>query len=333
MVTEKPTLKTISRLSGLAVPTVSRALNDAPDIGDETKKKVRRIADELGYVPNRAGVRLRTGRTNVIALVISAEHDIMNQTARLITATAGRLRGTPYHLNVTPFFPGEDHMRPIRYIVESAAADAIIFNQIMPEDPPVRYLLDEKFPFATHGRCKWSNQHPYADYDNEAFARSAIKKLRSRGRESVLLIAPPAEHNYSQHMRKGLREQAVLEGMRFRISRDVTSDAPNSETQAYVASILSTEPDIDAVICGSSNSTMATVVAAEATGRRLGKDIDIAGKEAISFLKLFRKELLVAPENVHRVGEFLAEAAITAIREPDKPPMQWIEVPTEDDFI
>ncbi len=48
----KPTLKTISQISGLAVPTVSRALNDAPDIGSATKKLVRKIADEIGYVPN-----------------------------------------------------------------------------------------------------------------------------------------------------------------------------------------------------------------------------------------------------------------------------------------
>ncbi len=42
----KPTLKTIARISGLAVPTVSRALSDAPDIGVETKKLIRKIANE-----------------------------------------------------------------------------------------------------------------------------------------------------------------------------------------------------------------------------------------------------------------------------------------------
>jgi len=71
----KPTLKTIAQMSGLAVPTISRALNDAPDIGNSTKELVRKIAAEIGYVPNRAGVRLRTGRTNVISLVMSTEHD------------------------------------------------------------------------------------------------------------------------------------------------------------------------------------------------------------------------------------------------------------------
>ena len=79
---ERPTLKTIARISGLAVATVSRALSDAPDIGRDTKDLVNRIADVIGYVPNRAGLRLRTGRTNVITLVIPAEGDVMNNASK-----------------------------------------------------------------------------------------------------------------------------------------------------------------------------------------------------------------------------------------------------------
>ena len=89
---ERPTLKTISRMTGLAVATVSRALHDAPDIGSGTKKRVQETADRIGYRPNRAGVRLRTGKTNVISLVLSTDHDVMNHTARLITSIAGTLQ-------------------------------------------------------------------------------------------------------------------------------------------------------------------------------------------------------------------------------------------------
>jgi LacI family transcriptional regulator len=109
----RPTLKTISRLSDLAVPTVSRALSDAPDISESTKKKVRKIAQDIGYRPNRAGLRLRTGKTNVIALVLSIDFDMINHTARLITSIAAATRSTPYHLIVTPYFPDEDPMEGI----------------------------------------------------------------------------------------------------------------------------------------------------------------------------------------------------------------------------
>jgi LacI family transcriptional regulator len=134
---ERPTLKTISRLTGLAVATVSRALHDAPDIGEATKRRVQEMADLVGYRPNRAGVRLRTGKTNVISLVLSTDHDVMNHTARLISSVAGALRDSPYHLIVTPYFPAEDPMAPVRYIVETQSADAVILNQIQPRDPRV----------------------------------------------------------------------------------------------------------------------------------------------------------------------------------------------------
>ena len=77
----QPTLKTISEITGLAVATVSRALSDAPDIGENTKVRVRQVADDIGYVPNRAGVRLRTGKTHVIALVLSTDHGIVTKTS------------------------------------------------------------------------------------------------------------------------------------------------------------------------------------------------------------------------------------------------------------
>ncbi len=49
----RPTLKTIAFMTGLGITTVSRALKDAPDIGMETKERVRLVAAQLGYQPNR----------------------------------------------------------------------------------------------------------------------------------------------------------------------------------------------------------------------------------------------------------------------------------------
>jgi LacI family transcriptional regulator len=327
---DKPTLKTISLLSGLAVPTVSRALNDAPDIGQETKKLVRRIADEIGYIPNRAGVRLRTGRTNVLSLVLSTEHDVMNHTARLISAVAGALQGTPYHLVITPYFPSDDPMKPIRYIVETGSADAVIFNQTQPQDPRVAWLMEQGFPFATHGRDDWCDRHPYFDYDNAAFAALAIRRLAGAGRRRILLLAPPADQNYGKDTLRGAHEAAHAAGLRLTIADRITSDSASPDVTAAMASHLAADPSIDGIICCSTSSTMATVAALESLGRHLGQDIDIVAKEAIPFLRLFRKEIIALAEDVKAAGEFLARAAIQAIREPDLPPLQGLEVPKDD---
>lgn len=323
---KKPTLKTISKLSGLAVPTVSRALNDAPDIGRHTKELVRKIAAEIGYVPNRAGVRLRTGRTNVISLVMSTEHDMMNHTARLISSVAAGLRNTPYHLIVTPFFPDEDPMKPIRYIVETGSADAIIINQIEPEDPRVAYLMERKFPFATHGRTKWADKHPYYDFDNGAFGRIETQRLHARNRKHIALLAPPMQHSYAQEMFKGVTEAAEQMGIRVSLMQTVTSDSIGEEVRTAVQAMISTDPTIDAFIAGSTSSAMAIVAAIEGLGLKVGDQIDVSAKEAIPFLQSYRSEILTMAEKVGVAGEFLAEAAIRAIRDPDNP-MQELEVP------
>ncbi len=321
----QPTLRTIADLTGLAVPTVSRALSDAPDIGAKTKARVRAVAAEIGYVPNRAGVRLRTGRTNVISLVLATDHDMMNHTARMISAIAGALRHTRYHLNVTPFFPDEDLMRPVRYIVETGSADALILNQIHPEDPRVRFLMDRKFPFAAHGRSVWAEDHPWFDFDNEAFGRIAMTELVARGRRNVLMIAPPMTQAYAQHMAAGARSAAG--GARLRFGGDMTSDSPQDLVSDGVRRMLSADSGIDGIICGSSSVPMTVVGAIEALGRTLGRDIDVVGKETVPFLTLFRPDIIAVQEDVTQAGTFLAKAAMQAIATPEAPPMQGLQVP------
>ena len=322
----KPTLKTIAQMSGLAVPTVSRALNDAPDIGSDTKVLVRKIANEIGYVPNRAGVRLRTGRTNVISLVMSTEHD--NHTSRLISSVAGGLQGTPYHLNVTPYFPHDDFMKPVRYIVETGSADAVILNQIEPEDPRVAYLMEKQFPFATHGRSKWSDTHPYYDFDNHSYGSQAMDALHARGRKNVLVVAPPLAQSYALHFVAGLQESAQKHGITVNVLENATSDSHIPTVLSAVKGALKADPSVDGIAVASTTAAMASVSALEQLNMTLGDNIDVIAKEAIPFLKLFRSEILTLSEAIGTAGDFLAKAAINAIQNPKSAPMQYLEVPT-----
>ena len=99
-------------MTGLGVTTVSRALNDAPDIGQATKERVRLVAKQIGYRPNRAGVRLRTGKTNVISLILSVETEVLGLTSHLVYGISEYLAGSPYHLIVTPYNLRQRSARP-----------------------------------------------------------------------------------------------------------------------------------------------------------------------------------------------------------------------------
>lgn len=330
--TERPTLKTIAAATGLAVATVSRALKDAHDIGEETKRRVRETAAQLGYRPNRAGVRLRTGKTNVIALVLSTESDVMNHTSRLIYSIANALRGTAYHMVVMPFFPDQDPMEPIRYIVETESADGVILNQTKPDDPRIRYMKDRGFPFATHGRTDMGIDHPYFDFDNEAFGRLGVRLLAERGRKRLLLIAPPRSHLYARHMTLGFSDEAALLGLPFELADKVTSDSGGEAVdEAVTARFLAPNPP-DGILVGSTTAAMSSIAGAERTGRVLGRDFDVVAKEAIAVLRRFRRETIIVKEDVGRAGEFLARALVAEIEKRPPEPRQGLEVPVEVDW-
>ncbi len=328
---QRPTLKTIAAETGLAIPTVSRALKDAPDIGEETKRRVRETAERLGYRPNRAGVRLRTGKTNVIAVTLSTVSDMSNP-SQLIYSIADALRGTPYHLVVTPFFPDQDPMDPIRYIVETESADGIVLNQTSVDDPRVRYLSDRNFPFVTHGRTHMGIEHPFFDFDNEAYARIGVRALHARGRKHLLLIRPPAEHSYSVHMTTGFVTESQSLGMTHEFMADVTSDTPADEIEAAVDQRMRRDPPIDGILTGSPSSAVAAVAGAEQAGRTIGRDFDLVSKEANYFLHRFRKEIIVIREDVSRAGTFLARTLMAAIERRAPEQGQFLDRPDHVDL-
>ncbi|MEL6588069.1 MAG: LacI family transcriptional regulator [Pseudomonadota bacterium] len=324
---QRPTLKTIAQMTGLAVPTVSRALSGAEDIGKVTRARVQQVAKEIGYVPNRAGVRLRTGRTHVVTMVLSTEVDVMNLTARLINSVAAGLRDTRYSLTITPYFPDEDPMKPVERIVESGTADAVILNQIQPEDPRVAFLMARRLPFATHGRTKWAERHDYVDFDNSMFAQIAVERMAARGRKSLLMLAPPQTQFYAQEMIRGATETAAASGLDFAVVADATSDAPSDQIEAAVTNHLRAHPQVDGIICASSASCMATVSAVEATGARVAEQIDLYAKEPVPFLTRFRPGILTQFEDARTAGLFLAKAVVRRIEDPTAPFMQKLEVP------
>ena len=65
-----PTIKEVARKSGVGIGTVSRVLNNSPQISEATRQKVKAAIKELNYVPNVAGKRLSQNRSYVIAVVV-----------------------------------------------------------------------------------------------------------------------------------------------------------------------------------------------------------------------------------------------------------------------
>ena len=325
--TERPTLRTLAERTGFSVTAVSRALKDGPELSLETRTLVKKAADELGYRPNRAGVRLRTGRSYVICFIMNQE-DAINQFGRkMLIGASATMRPTSYHLVVMPQFVDQAPLDLVRYVVETNAADGLIITHTTPQDERVKYLLERGFPFIAHGRTELATPHAYYDYDNFAFAYQATLRLIGRGRRRIALVRPPLKFTYS-HFQLGGYMRAVQEhGLEPIIPDTVTLDTPPLRMRAFALESGRGEDAPDGYVCGSEDRCLGLVTGLQAAGLRIGRDVDVVAKQTSDLLDYVAPPLDALTEDLGLAGAELVRLLMRSIDGDPVDELQMLEQP------
>ena len=308
---KRPTLRTIADASGFAVTTVSRALAGDAKIALATRRQVADIALQLGYVPDRAAQRLRTGRTNVIALVLSPHEEILGFRGSMIAGLSQALAGTQFHISMAPYDGDADPMVPIRHIVRNGLADGILFSSTSPDDPRVAFLSEQGFPFASHGRTDRVGPHAWCDYDNDAFATMAVARLVARGRRRLFLIPPEPTRTFSRHMREGFLRAAAAMGVQAVLDPAVTLATSQPRIQTAAARLRA--EGVDGFICPGEVSAMAVLAGLQDQGAAIGSQVDVIAKQTSQTFDLYRPRIDTIYEDIRAAGETLGQLLLRRI--------------------
>ncbi|MDO9415353.1 LacI family transcriptional regulator [Pararhizobium sp.] len=323
-----PTLKTIAFMTGLSIATVSRALQDNESVHAETRARVQLVAAQVGYVANRAGVRLRTGTTNTIALLIDPENQFNMFASDMVYGAMKFLAGTRYSLAVTPYQRNSDPLEAVRHTVESGAADGIILSRIEPSDPRVAYLIQKDFPFATHGRTAMGVEHAYYDFDNAAYAMLAVERLRQKGRKRISLFAPPESQTYHYHINDGFFSALLKYGGANTPFIDAVIDDSIDDIRRKTHTAMSMAERPDGIVSAAGDQSIAVIAGIRDAGLRLGIDVDIITKQAWPLMHMAMPELHTIKEDVKKAGGELARAVLGIIAGQDPRLFRTLEVPT-----
>jgi LacI family transcriptional regulator len=310
---KRATLKTISELTGLSLSTVSLSLRGGAALKEETRRKVAEAAKLVGYVPDRAGVRLRTGKTNVIALVLDGADESIDFARYLIQGIGHAIKGTRYHLTVTPEFERTASVESIRYILENRTADGVIITHTGARDHRVQLLMENDFAFVSHGRTEFFTQHAYHDFHAETFAAQTVERLVSKGcKDIMLVIGDDSTNNYHNIVRAFERTAARLH-VASRVIDHKTA-RPASEEMRKFGRDLATRPDRpDGIICDSEMRSISMICGLQDGGLRLGTDIQFICKQTSDILPTVFPTIDTIEEDVFAAGVELARLLLRRI--------------------
>ena len=145
-------MKDISKICGVSIATVSKALNDQNDIGADTKERIRQVARELGYFPNSSARALKTKRTYNIGVLFVDEaqsgltHDYF---ANVLNSFKKVVEDKGY--DITFINAGTKKNRPMSYLEHCRyrGFDGVVIACVDFENPEVEELIKSDIPLVT----------------------------------------------------------------------------------------------------------------------------------------------------------------------------------------
>lgn len=248
----RPRLKDLSAALGLSVTTVSRALGGHDDVSMATQARVREKAEEIGYVPSRAGRMLVSGATRSICLVVPA-HDPTFIDPFLGAFVTGLGEGLAKHdldLFIATVSRGQRELDVISNIINTGRADAVVITRTERNDPRVRFLIDHDIPFVSHGRVK-DEQRAYAWYDSdgERAFEMATELLVDLGHRSFAYLGIEEPFSFVDYRRSGMETALTKAGLALPPShRIATRRGDRDGVLVACHSVLDLEPRPTAVL-------------------------------------------------------------------------------------
>ena len=200
----------------LSIGTVSRALNDRPDVNDETRARVKEAAIRAGYVPNQSGRSLRSGRTGIVAAVIPTRTFASTTDSGLFDILEGARRTLRRHaLDLIVLFrgPDEDPLENLQRTVQRRIADAVIISQTVAADPRLAYLKACGMEYVTFGRSSGIEDYPFVDFDFETMAREAVRLFVADGHRRLAVAVSDPALNYETTTAVEFRAEARRLGL------------------------------------------------------------------------------------------------------------------------
>ncbi|NJL57044.1 LacI family transcriptional regulator [bacterium] len=279
-------LQEIAKIAGVSKSTVSRVINHDERVSDETRARVQKVIQEVGYLPNRAARALVSRRTQAIGVVISDDFGIFTDTSQYFpTILRGISSATTAHDYAMLLFLGEDSEDDYRFarrIVRSQMFDGVILVSPSIGHPVIDEMLSSGMPFVSADRIDRDDaQINYVTVENVQASRKAVRHLIDQNRRRILMIAGNDEIIDTHDRIRGYKQALADAGIPF--DPDLLIVGRYSQTSGYnaIQSVIEQQIDFDGVFASQTNIAVGAVNALIGHGIRLPEDVSLIGFDDI----------------------------------------------------
>jgi LacI family transcriptional regulator len=314
---KKTTIKDIAKAAQVSTAAVSLALNKAPGVGPETRKRIFRIAAEMNYRPNSAARSLVVGRSHTIGLIVTT---ILNpfyaQLAKGIEDKASELGYSVFFCSTNEDLKREEyHVNNLR----SRGVDGIIFSCVKTHDPIVPPLLEEGFPFVLVNRKiqdpEWEKRIDSIVLDNFSGAYQAMAHLYKLGHRRIGILGGSPDTSTAAERTGGAKKFLKEAGCRWDPSLYLVGSYSRGRAYKAAQKFLAMENPPTAIFSQNDCMALAARDAILDAGWKIPEDIALVGFDDIAETALKGLEITTVTQKKYEMGMLAVKVLVEKINQ------------------
>lgn len=311
---KRVTIKEVARLAGVSVQTVSRVINDRPDVASDTRQRVQDLIRDLGYQPSALARSLIQQRSFTLGVVSAGLkyigpsrtlNGIISQAESLGYSLILKELASYKSITAEPLLEAllAYHVDGIIWAVPEIGDNHEWLKELLPDIPvPLAFLTMPAQPDLLT-----------ISFNNYLGGRLATRHLLEQGYRRIGHITGPLEWWESRQRKDGWQDTLQAAGLQPRENHWAEGNWSSASGEQAFRKLLESYPDMDAVFVGNDQMALAVLQLACQRGLRVPEDLGVVGFDGLDETPYYWPPLTTVFQDQHLLGCTAVEEIIQTI--------------------
>lgn len=311
--TKRITIIDVAREAGVAISSVSAALNGQPGVSEATRVRVRETADRLGWVPSVRGRNLSSKQSHAVGLVLQRPVDVLELDpffAGFIGGVESVLAPAGYALLLQVSATADAGVERLRTLAKSGGVDGVFLTDVGVDDPRYPLLDDLGLPgvaINAHGSGRVSS----VTQDHAEGLRQLVEHLVGLGHRDIAHVSGTPGLVHSEERERVWR--SVLADAGLPPGRLVVGDFTSEAGARAADTLMGGMSAPTAVVCANDLTAFGFLSRVQARGLRVPDDVSVTGFDGVLLGAYVHPPLTTVATSPRVLGRRSAEVLLDLI--------------------
>ncbi|GAB6989141.1 LacI family DNA-binding transcriptional regulator [Paenibacillus pini] len=322
------TIYDIAQHANVSAMTVSKVINNTGRISEQTRKRVKKVMEELNYIPNSNARSLVLQQTKILSLLIT---DITNP---FYTSLARGAEDTAKRLGYRLLFGNsdEDYLKEQDYVdmVLSTRVDGVLFAPAGDQSlKNLEKLMAHKIPFVILDRAVPGIESDIVAGDSKEGARKLVDYLIELGHSRIALVNGSLEVSTARLRYQGYAESLKLQGIELDHELIIQKSYRDYKDGEYLNQLLSNPSPPTAIFAANNFLAVGVIRALRERGIRVPEDMSVVCFDDLDLSSALDPFLTVASQPAYLFGAMGMQLLVERIQGNSTPDIRKIILPSD----